>query len=160
MDNLKEQESSPPEKQFNRTQFEQARNLERYFPATNLIKSFGHAIYGVKETWACQRNFKIHTLCALAVVFLATVLKVDSLSWLFLILAISLVLTTELINTAIEHVVDLAANTAYHPLAKAAKDAAAGAVLIAAASSVISGLIIFTPYLTPLFQQTIKIFWP
>ncbi len=144
------------EKQFDRFQFEQAR-LERYFPTPNIVKSFSHALYGIKETWLCQRNFKIHTVCAVIVLCLAALLKIDSFSWLALTLTIAFVLTAELINTALEHLVDLAANSLYHPLAKAAKDASAGAVLIASVFALISGLIIFSPYLTLLYQPTLKL---
>jgi undecaprenol kinase len=139
------------EKEFDRLQFEQSRNLEKYYLAPNLIRSFSHAFYGIKETWLCQRNFKIHTLCAAVAVCLGLLLKLDTMSWLALMLTIAFVLTAELINTALEHLVDLAANSLYHPLAKAAKDASAGAVLIASAFAVISGLIIFVPPFLNLF---------
>ena len=73
-----------------------------------------------------------------------------------LVLVISFVMAAELINTALEHLVDLAANSLYHPLAKAAKDAAAGGVLVAAIAAVICGLIIFTPRVLLLCEQTFK----
>jgi len=135
------------------SQSEQARKLEQSFPAPNLVKSFSHAFYGIKETWLSERNFRVQTACAAAAIFLAFLLKIDLLSWLTLTLVISFVLTAELINTALEHIVDLAANSIYHPLAKAAKDAAAGAVLVASLGALTTGLIIFAPRLLPLCQQ-------
>jgi undecaprenol kinase len=132
---------------------EQASELEKYYPPTSLAKSFGHALYGIKETWLCERNFKIHTICATAAIALGLVVKLDINSWLTLILIISAVLTTEIINTALEHVVDLAANSLYHPVAKAAKDASAGAVLISSITAIVCGLIIFCPKLLALYQQ-------
>ena len=137
----------------------EALELEKYYPAANLIKSFGHALYGIKETWLCERNFKIHTVCAIAVLALGFLVKLDTYNWLALILIISFILITEIINTAIEHLVDLAANSLYHPLAKAAKDAAAGAVLIASFSAVICGLIIFCPYLLRFYEQILKLLY-
>ncbi len=145
------------EKQIDSSQSEQARDLERYFPSSSLIKSFSHALYGIKETWLCQRNFKIHTFFAITALCLAAVLQIDSASWLILTLTIAFVLTAELINTSLEHLVDLAANSLYHPLAKAAKDAAAGAVLVVSFSALISGLIIFLPRLLPYAQQATKL---
>ncbi len=141
------------EKQFDRFQFEQARKLEKYFPTPSLLRSFSHALYGIKETWLCQRNFKIHTFCAATALCLGFAFRLDSFSWLALTSAIAFVLTAELINTALEHLVDLAANSLYHPLAKAAKDAAAGAVLVSSVFALTSGLIIFSPHLMPFVQH-------
>jgi len=138
-------------------QSEQARKLEQSFPSPNLIKSFSHAFYGIKETWLTERNFRFQTACAVGALILASLLKLDLVSWLALTLVISFVLTAELINTALEHIVDLAANSIYHPLAKAAKDAAAGAVLVASLGSIITGLIIFTPRILPLCQQALTL---
>ncbi len=134
-------------------QSDKALELEKYYPPDSLTKSFGHAWYGIKETWLCERNFKIHTICAFAALTLGFLVHLDSYNWLALILVISFVLITEIINTSLEHLVDLAANSLYHPLAKAAKDAAAGAVLIASFSAIVCGLIIFSPRLLPLHLQ-------
>jgi undecaprenol kinase len=136
---------------------EKALELEKYFPSSSLAKSFSHALYGIKETWFCERNFKVHTICATIALTLGFLLKIDAYSWLALVLVTSFVLTVELINTALEHLVDLAANSLYHPLAKAAKDAAAGAVLIASLSAVTCGLIIFCPRLPFLYEQILRL---
>ncbi len=136
---------------------EKALALEKYFPASNLVRSFSHALYGIKETWFCERNFKLHTIFGTTALAVGFLLKIDAYCWLALVLVISFVLTAELVNTALEHLVDLAANSLYHPLAKAAKDAAAGAVLISSFSAVICGLIIFGPRLLPIYGLILKL---
>jgi undecaprenol kinase len=122
-----------------------------------LVRSFSHAFNGVKETFLSERNFKIQLVCASLVLSIAAWLKVSLLIWLILIQVIALVLVAEMVNTALEHLVDLAAGTLYHPLARAAKDTAAGAVLIASIFAVVSGVFIFGPYLSPFFQNILKI---
>lgn len=86
----------------------------------------------------------IHTIVAILVIGLALYLKVSTFEACFLILSIGLVIAFEVINTAIEYTIDLAMPN-IHPLAKMAKDASSGAVLIMAITSVIIGLIIFLP---------------
>src|SRR5579872_7351171 len=128
---LRRDDNNPDEESnalTNETSFERekALELEKYFPESSLPKSFSHAFYGIKETWLCERNFKIHTICAIISIALGFACKLEASNWLALILVISLVLSAELINTSLEHLVDLAADSLYHPLAKAAKDASAG----------------------------------
>lgn len=157
MNDLPDNNINPDEKTQNIIQDEgtkeKALELEKYYPSTSLAKSFGHALYGIKETWQYERNFQIHCVCALLAVVLGLSVKLDQYNWLALILVISFVLITELINTSLEHLVDLAANSLYHPLAKAAKDAAAGAVLIASFCAVMCGCIIFIPPLLSIYQH-------
>jgi len=126
---------------------EQILKQDRKTGLFGLVKSFSHAFDGVKETLLNERNFKIQLACAFVAVFLAAFFKISSFNWLILIQAIALVLVAELINTAIERLVDLASGSLYHPLARAAKDTAAGAVLVAAAFAAVSGAVIFGPYL-------------
>lgn len=85
---------------------------------------------------------KIHMAAALIVLIAAALLHLDRMSWLFLILAIGIVFIAELINTAIEAVVDLI-SPQKHVLARLAKDTAAGAALVAAAFAVMVGLLVF-----------------
>jgi len=108
-----------------------------------LIKSFGYALEGI---WASfkQQNMRIHLTSALIVVVAGLLTGLSTVEWLIIILMIALVIGAEMINSAIESVVDLASPT-FHPLAKQAKDIAAGAVLIFAITSVVIGLIIFVP---------------
>lgn len=110
----------------------------------NLIQSFSFALKGIQHTFKYERNMKIHTAISFVVVLLGFLYRLSSLEWLFILFAIGGVLTLELINTAVERTVDLFSKDV-HPLAKQAKDAAAAAVLVYAALSVIVGCIIFLP---------------
>ncbi len=114
-----------------------------------LACAFRCAAQGVRYAFTSQRNLKIQSALGLAAVALGLVLGLSQAEWLALVLCIMVVATAEIINTAIESVVDLATSH-WHPLARAAKDAAAGAVLVASAGSVIIGLIVFLPHLVSL----------
>jgi diacylglycerol kinase (ATP) len=117
---------------------------------TKLIKSFIFALEGLKYTIGTQRNMRIHYIAALIVLLLAMYLPMSKVEVLVLFVTIILVLFAELINTAIEALVDLVTEE-YHPLAKVAKDVAAGAVLLTAGLAVIVGFSVFYPYLQSLF---------
>lgn len=103
---------------------------------------------GVARTWVRERNFRLHVVVAIAVVVMAAVLRVSRVECAVLVLTMGLVFTTELLNTAMEAVVDLI-SPEYHEAARTAKDAAAGAVLLSALMAVIVGLLILGP---PLWQ--------
>lgn len=107
------------------------------------LKSFTFAIQGFM-TATKEQNMRFHLLSAIVVIIAGFLTGLSVIEWLILILIISLVISAEMINTAIERVVDLASPD-IHPLAKDAKDIAAGAVLVFAVSSVIIGLLIFIP---------------
>lgn len=111
--------------------------------------SFRYAVSGIAHAFKTERHFKIHVTAALIVILFAYILSVTRIEWLFLLIVISSTITLELVNTAIENVVNLI-TAEHHPYAKAAKDIAAGAVLISAITSVIIGLIIFIPRLLEL----------
>ncbi|MBA4542629.1 diacylglycerol kinase family protein [Thermoactinomyces daqus] len=117
---------------------------------TKLLRSFVYALEGLKYTVITQRNMRIHFLIALAVLFFALYLPISKLEVLVVFITIILVLFAELINTAVEAVVDMVTEE-YHPLAKIAKDVAAGAVLLTAGLAVIVGISVFYPYLDKLF---------
>ncbi len=110
--------------------------------AGTLRAAFGFAFAGIGYAWRTQRNLRIHVAVAAVVVVAGLFAHLDRAAWLAIILAIGLVLVAELLNTAVEALVDLV-SPARHPLAKAAKDAAAGAVLLAAATAVAVGLVAF-----------------
>lgn len=112
----------------------------------SVIRSFGFAFAGVWHVLRHQRNAHIHLCATILVVVFGFVLRVNPTEWIALILCITLVLSLEAMNTALEAVVDLA-SPQLHPLAKQAKDTAAGAVLIAAIGAAIAGCIIFLPKL-------------
>ncbi|WP_411343207.1 diacylglycerol kinase family protein [Paenibacillus sp. WLX1005] len=103
---------------------------------------FYTAYEGVVATFRTERNFRIHVLATLVIVAAGWFFDVSQVDWILLILAISLVLGTELLNTAVEATVNLFSPD-IHPLAKKAKDAAAGAVLISSLAAAVIGLIVF-----------------
>ena len=117
---------------------------------SGLWASFGHALAGIAAATATQRNMKIHWAAAVAAVGLGAWLGLSSGEWAAVILAIAAVMAGECMNTALEAVVDLA-SPQWHPLAKRAKDCAAGAVLLCALGALATGLVIFLPKLAAKF---------
>lgn len=111
----------------------------------SISESFGHAFDGMVDGLE-ERNMKIHCTMAALVVFFGLVLHISVTEWCICIVLFGLIMGLELVNTALEAVVDLVTEE-YHPLAKRAKDAAAGAVLIASIMAATAGLIIFIPRL-------------
>ena len=110
-----------------------------------LRKSFRYAISGVFKALILCRNLKIHYLVGVIAIVFGFYYRISRLEWAILLLTITLVITLEMINTAIEKVVDLLTQK-YHILALIAKDIAAGAVLIASIVAFIIGALIFGPY--------------
>lgn len=106
--------------------------------------SFKHAFEGIGVAFRTQPNFRIHLLAATSVLAAGYFYNLSPTEWLILILTMAMVIITELINTAIEATVDLLTDQ-HHHYAKVAKDVAAGAVLLAAATSIIVGAFIFLP---------------
>ena len=107
---------------------------------------FSDAFNGIIASYRSERNLRIHVVLAAVAVGLGAWLRLNSAEWCWIALCIALVITVELINTAIEAWVD-AVSPNEHPLAKKAKDAAAGAVLVAAAFAAAIGGIIYVPKL-------------
>ena len=108
------------------------------------FRSFGYAFSGIAYAFNTQFNFKFHTAAVVLVSTTGCYFRLTIPEWLWIISAIGFVLITELLNTAIEVLVDLV-SPAYHEKAKIVKDVAAGAVLISAVLSVLIGLLIFIP---------------
>jgi diacylglycerol kinase len=109
-----------------------------------LSESVEYAYEGLRFTFINGRNFKIQLGFGTLALLLGYVLKIATFEWVELILIIALVLILEMINTAIETVVDMV-SLKFHPLAKITKDCAAGAVLVASIASVFIGFLIFLP---------------
>lgn len=109
-----------------------------------ITKSFGYAFEGIFTCIRKERNMKIHCVMAVLVVAAGVILRLSLVEWCICLGLFGLVMALELVNTAVEAVVDLVTGE-YHPLAKIAKDTAAGAVLIAAIMAAAAGLIIFVP---------------
>ncbi|MGE5704984.1 MAG: diacylglycerol kinase family protein [Clostridia bacterium] len=118
------------------------------------LRSVRYAWEGICYAIATQRNMRIHLAFVAVVPAAAWWLDISVGELLIVLLFIALVVALELVNTAIESVVDLV-TLERHPLAKVAKDTAAGAVLVAAFVSVIAGLIIFGP---PLYRKLSAVF--
>lgn len=119
--------------------------------ARSFWQSLRFAFSGVRHAYRSQRNLRIHAAIAAAVIVTGFALRISRAEWALVVALIGLVLGLELFNTAVEALVDLASPT-YHPLAKIAKDTAAGAILVVALGSAIAGLIIFLPRLWNLFS--------
>jgi diacylglycerol kinase len=106
--------------------------------------SFRNAFSGLRRLARTETHFQIHLLAAACAVILAALLGFSRIEWAILVVTISLVLVAEGVNSAIERTLD-AITPGFHPLAKAAKDISAGAVLIAAIASVIIALFLYVP---------------
>jgi diacylglycerol kinase (ATP) len=111
-------------------------------PRPSLLESFNYAIEGVVHVLRTQRNMRIHLAIAIVVLATAAAVGVSKLELIALLLAIAFVLIAEMINSAIEGAIDVA-TTSFDPMAKLAKDIAAGAVLIAAVNAVAIGYLVF-----------------
>ncbi|WP_413308697.1 diacylglycerol kinase family protein [Bacillus sp. 1P10SD] len=116
-----------------------------------LLGSFSYAATGIFTALLSERNMRIHLISSIVVFLFSIYFSITKMEWMFILLAIGGMFSLELINTAIERVVDLVTKE-YHPLAKQAKDIAAGAVFVYAFLSVIIGSIIFIPYIIKLFK--------
>ncbi|GAB4580297.1 MAG: diacylglycerol kinase family protein [Anaerolineales bacterium] len=108
------------------------------------LAAFRYAFAGWWHVIRTQRNAWIHTVISIAVIVLSFVLQLNAHDWAVIMIAIALVWIAEFLNTALEAVVDLA-SPQQHELAKIGKDVGAAAVLIAAATSIIIGLLILGP---------------
>ena len=114
------------------------------------INSFKYPISGLRYAYKNEQNLEVDIGIAVLVVILGFLFKISVSEWAILTITVGLVMSFELINTALEAVVDLITDK-YHPLAKVAKDTSAAAVLILAIVSIIEGLIIFLPKIISLF---------
>lgn len=116
--------------------------------ASNLFVSFRYAWAGLRYAFRTQRNFRIHLLVGTLALGLGIYLQLTAVEMAIIGLTTGAVLTMELLNTAIESVVDLTVKQSYHDLAKIAKDCAAGAVLTSALAAVIvAGSLLLPPLL-------------
>lgn len=117
----------------------------------SITKSFGHAFDGILSGLE-ERNMKIHCTMAALVVFFGLILHISVTEWCICLVLFGLIMGLELVNTSLEALCDLVTKE-YHPLAKRAKDTAAGAVLIASIMAAAAGLIIFIPRLLYMFKS-------
>ncbi|OUN89195.1 diacylglycerol kinase family protein [[Collinsella] massiliensis] len=106
------------------------------------VRSFGYALEGFVTAVTTERNIKVQLCVGAAAVVAGVVLRIDALSWVLVVLCIGLVIFAELVNTAIEAIVDLATQE-LHPLAKRAKDIAAASVFTLSITAAVVGVIVF-----------------
>ena len=117
-------------------------------------RSFQHAYQGIVSAVRTQRNLRFHFFAAIGVLVAGLLLGVSGLELAVLVLTICFIFVVEMLNTALEFVVDLVTKE-YHPLAKLAKDVSAGAVLVSSAGAVLVGLLVLADDLGPLFTGTL-----
>jgi len=120
----------------------------------DLRSSFRHALEGLAYVLRAERNARIDLTIAILVLLLGATLGLSAMEWVLIIAAIALVFAGEMLNTVVELTVDLITYR-QNPLAKRAKDVAAGAILVAAVAAAIMGLIILGPRL----WTRISVFW-
>lgn len=120
-------------------------NSQKKWKNRDLVTSMEFAITGVLTAFKEERNMRKHSVSAILAFVAGLIFQISAIEWLFLFLAIFLVISFEIINSAIENVVDLASDYHFSMLAKNAKDMAAGAVLVVSGYAVMTGLIIFVP---------------
>jgi diacylglycerol kinase (ATP) len=121
----------------------------------SLLWSLNYAIEGIVYALRTQRNMRLHALATVVVLVAAMAFRISGLELIALLFAICLVLFAELANTALEATVDLAVD-GHDPLAKTAKDVAAGAVLVASVNAVAVGYVVFFGRVTPLAQRLMQ----
>lgn len=110
------------------------------------VLPFKNAFSGLNHIYKTERNFRIHLCISLIVLTLLGIFNAPSIEWALIILVIGLVVSAEILNTAIEIMVDIYCPY-YHPLAKISKDVGAAAVLFTAFISVLVGMFVFIPHI-------------
>ena len=121
-----------------------------------LVDSFNFAIEGLISALKDEKHMKVHILAAIIIVILAILINASKLEILIISLSVSFVIITELVNTAVEAIIDLV-SPERHPLAKLAKDVAAGAVLVAAINALCVGYLLFYDKLLDIFDGANKL---
>jgi len=119
---------------------------------SRFIDSLNCAIDGVLYAARTQKHVRNHFLAAAAVLLCALFLKVSAVEFILLAISVSFVLFAELMNTALETTVDMV-TTDFHPLAKIAKDVAAGSVLISVTGALVTGYLILSAYIFPVYKE-------
>ena len=123
---------------------------KRSFSIKDRLQSFVYAFKGIAFIYKTEKNIYIHTFVTIMVIIMGFILKVSKVEWCFLIISIGMVFTAEAFNTAIEHFIDFI-SPGYRYSAGKSKDMAAAAVLFAAITAAVVGLVIFLPKIIALF---------
>ena len=119
-------------------------SIKRFF------KSFTYAFMGIIESLRTEQNLLFDFIYAIITIVLGILLKLSIIEFAIVLLAVGLVISLEMVNTAIEYAIDMAMPE-IHPLAKISKDVAGGAVLVSAIMALIVGLLIYVPKVIALF---------
>lgn len=114
------------------------------FSVTNRLKSFRHALNGLRLLLREEHNARIHLIIAIGVVAIGCILKLSASEWMILVLAIGGVITTEIINTVLENIADFI-SPEKHTMIKKIKDLAAAGVLVSSITALVVGVFIFLP---------------
>jgi undecaprenol kinase len=122
------------------------RGLTSLSPAS-MARSVRGAWRGLSDAWATQPNLRLHAGMAVCIFFVGCLARVTITGWLWLVLAIGLVIAAEVLHAAIEQLVDLVVGTEWHPLARQIKDTAAGFVLVTAVMAAVITWLIVLPRL-------------
>ena len=120
---------------------------KRKWKNRELIASLEFALTGIFTAFKEERNMRKHALSAILAIVAGFLFRISATEWLFLLISVSLVIAFEIMNSALENVVDLASDYHFSMLAKNAKDMAAGAVLVISGFALVTGLMIFVPKL-------------
>jgi diacylglycerol kinase (ATP) len=152
---MSQQVSPPPTQNCLQTLVTKERELS-WKVASNLFTSFKYAWAGISYAFQTQRNFRIHVAVCILAIALSIFLKLPAVEIAVIGITSGLVLTLELLNTAIESLVDLTVKQTYHELAKIAKDCAAGAVLISAIFALLVAAILLLPPLLKLILVALQ----
>jgi diacylglycerol kinase (ATP) len=123
---------------------------------TRFIDSVNCAIEGIIYAARTQKHMRRHFIAALVLLPTVLFLRVSSLEFTLLTISVCFVLCAELLNTAVEVVVDMV-SPEFHPLAKTAKDVAAGGVLVAAIGAAVMGYLILSRYIFPVYKETLGV---
>lgn len=121
----------------------------------DLVQSFNNAVNGILHAIKAERNMKVHIVVASIILLLSLIFNISYVEFLAVCISISLVIICELINTAVEVLVDIIVDV-YHPKAKIIKDVAAGAVLVSAFSSVLVGYFVFFGKVCSVFEYGLR----
>ena len=110
------------------------------------IRSIGFAVSGLRIAWREEFNFRLEVVFTAAAIILGLIFDISTIEWLFVIVAIGLVLSAEALNTALEELCDML-KPMHDPHVKKIKDLAAAGVFLASVSAAVIGAIIFVPHL-------------
>lgn len=125
---------------------------QQRFSISNRVRSFKHALNGIRILFLEEHNARIHLFAILCVIVSGIFFRVSILEWISILLAVGLVFSLELINTTIENLADFVSPD-YHDKIKKIKDLSAAAVLVAAVVAFIIGLLIFAPKIYTLIWE-------